>query len=160
MDKLEVLRELAIIIIFAKAFGLLARKVKAPQVAGEIIAGLLIGPSVLGLVAASDFLSAFAEIGVILLMFTAGLETDLTELKKTGIKATIIACAGVFVPLILGTLLYFAFYRDNCTPVLGDKQDAVVTKVTEGVPESAVLGLVYIYRYRCFRHGAKYGRGR
>ena len=110
MDKLEVLRELAIIIIFAKAFGLLARKVKAPQVAGEIIAGLLIGPSVLGLVAASDFLSAFAEIGVILLMFTAGLETDLTELKKTGIKATIIACAGVFVPLILGTLLYFAFY--------------------------------------------------
>ena len=52
MDKLEVLRELAIIIIFAKGFGLLARKVKAPQVAGEIIAGLLIGPSVLGLVAA------------------------------------------------------------------------------------------------------------
>ena len=71
MDKLEVLRELAIIIIFAKAFGLLARKVKAPQVAGEIIAGLLIGPSVLGLVDSSDFLSAFAEIGVILLMFTA-----------------------------------------------------------------------------------------
>ncbi len=110
MDKLEVLRELAIIIIFAKVFGLLARKVKAPQVAGEIIAGLLIGPSVLGLVSASDFLSAFAEIGVILLMFTAGLETDLTELKKTGIKATLIACAGVFIPLICGTLLYMGFY--------------------------------------------------
>ena len=110
MDTLDILRQLAIIIVAAKAFGLLARKCKAPQVAGEIIAGLLIGPSLLNLVESSDFLAGMAEIGVIILMFTAGLETNISDLRKTGIKATIIACAGVFVPLVLGTLLYMAFY--------------------------------------------------
>jgi Kef-type K+ transport system membrane component KefB len=96
--------------IFSKFFGLLARKLKAPQVVGEIIAGLLIGPSVLGLVQQTDFLSQMAEIGVILLMFSAGLETNLKDLMKTGVKAFLIACAGVFVPLVGGTLLYMAFY--------------------------------------------------
>jgi Kef-type K+ transport system membrane component KefB len=51
-----------------------------------------------------------AEIGVILLMFSAGLETDIDKLKKSGLKALIIAMAGVTVPLILGTLLYMGFY--------------------------------------------------
>lgn len=105
-----VFKDLAIIIVFAKFFGLLARRFKAPQVVGEIIAGLLIGPSVLGLVQQTDFLTQMAEIGVILLMFSAGLETDLKELMKTGPIAFLIACAGVFVPLVGGTLLYMAFY--------------------------------------------------
>ena len=56
------------------------------------------------------FLSGMAEIGVILLMFSAGLETDIDKLKKSGLKATILACTGVGVPLVLGTLLYMAFY--------------------------------------------------
>lgn len=106
----EILKDLAIIIIFAKFFGLLARKCKAPQVVGEIIAGLLIGPCILGIVQQTDFLTQMAEIGVILLMFSAGLETDLKELLKTGPIAFLIACAGVFVPLFFGTLLYMAFY--------------------------------------------------
>jgi Kef-type K+ transport system membrane component KefB len=110
MDSLEILRILAIIILSAKYFGLVARKVKAPQVAGEIIAGLIIGPSVLNLVSDSEFLSGMAEIGVILLMFSAGLETDIDKLKRSGIKATIIACVGVLVPLICGTILYMCFY--------------------------------------------------
>ena len=102
--------DLAIIIIFAKFFGLVARRVKAPQVVGEIVAGLLIGPSVLHLVDQSDFISSMAEIGVILLMFSAGLETNLKDLLKTGFKALLIACSGVFVPLVGGTLLYMGFY--------------------------------------------------
>ncbi|MBR6172702.1 MAG: cation:proton antiporter [Eubacterium sp.] len=110
MDTLDILRQLCIIIVAAKIFGLLARKIKAPQVAGEIIAGLLIGPSAFGWVQSSDFLSGLAEVGVIILMFTAGLETNISDLKKTGVKATIIACAGVFIPLVCGTLLYMAFY--------------------------------------------------
>ena len=105
-----ILRDLAIIIIFAKFFGLLARRVKAPQVVGEIIAGLLIGPSVLHFVDQSEFITQLAEIGVILLMFSAGLETNLKDLMKTGFKALLIACAGVFVPLVGGTLLYMGFY--------------------------------------------------
>lgn len=93
MEMYGVFKDLAIIIIFAKVFGILARKCKAPQVVGEIIAGLLIGPSVLGLVQQSDFLLEMAEIGVVLLMFSAGLETDLKELLKTGPVAFLIACA-------------------------------------------------------------------
>lgn len=110
METYAIFKDLAIIIVFAKFFGLLARKLRAPQVAGEIVAGLLIGPSILGLVQQTDFLTQMAEIGVILLMFSAGLETDLKELMKTGPIAFLIACAGVFVPLAGGTLLYMAFY--------------------------------------------------
>lgn len=110
MEVYSIFKDLAIIIVFAKFFGVLARKCKAPQVVGEIIAGLLIGPSVLGLVELSEFLAGMAEVGVVLLMFSAGLETDLKELMKTGPVAFLIACAGVFVPLVGGTLLYMGFY--------------------------------------------------
>ncbi len=100
MEAYDVFKDLAIIILVAKAFGILARRCKAPQVVGEIIAGLIIGPSILGWVAQTDFLVQMAEIGVILLMFSAGLETDIKELLRTGPIALLIACAGVFVPLI------------------------------------------------------------
>lgn len=110
MDVLSIFKDIAIIVIFAKAFGILARKLHAPQVVGEIIAGLIIGPSVLGLVQLNDFLSICAEIGVVFLMFSAGLGTDLKALMKTGPKALAIACAGVAVPLAGGTLLYMMFY--------------------------------------------------
>ena len=110
MEVYSIFKDLAIIIVFAKFFGVLARKCKAPQVVGEIIAGLLIGPCVLGLVQQSDFLTGMAEVGVVLLMFSAGLETDLKELMKTGPIAFLIACCGVFVPMVGGTLLYMGFY--------------------------------------------------
>ncbi len=110
MSTYDIFWDLTIIIVFAKFFGLVARKFKAPQVVGEIIAGILIGPSVFGLVQQSDFLVQMAEIGVVLLMFSAGLETDLKELLRTGPVALVIACSGVFIPLICGTLLYMGFY--------------------------------------------------
>ena len=96
----SVFRNLAIIILSAKFFGLVSRKFKAPQVVGEIIAGLLIGPCVLNLVHISDTISVFAEIGVVLLMFSTGLGTNLKELIKAGPIATLIACVGVAVPLL------------------------------------------------------------
>lgn len=107
---IELFKDLAIIILAAKVCGIFAKKLKAPQVVGEIIAGLLIGPSVLGVVEQSDILAAMAEIGVVLLMFGAGLETNFKELLKTGPKALLVAVVGVFVPLVGGTLLYGAFY--------------------------------------------------
>lgn len=110
MESYEVLRDLAIILFFAKFCGVLARKCKAPQVVGQIIAGLIIGPCVLGLSSQTDFITQLAEVGVIILMFEVGLETDLKELLKTGPIAFLIACAGVFVPLVMGTLLYMGFY--------------------------------------------------
>ncbi|MBQ9118888.1 MAG: cation:proton antiporter [Lachnospiraceae bacterium] len=110
MEAYNVFKDLAIIVAVAKLFGIVARKCKAPQVVGEILAGLLIGPSILGWVNQTDFLVQMAEIGVILLMFSAGLETDIKELLRTGPIALVIACAGVFVPLVGGALLYMGFY--------------------------------------------------
>ncbi|WP_442856589.1 cation:proton antiporter [Butyrivibrio sp. AE2032] len=110
LENLSFLLDIALILLTAKIFGILARKLHAPEVVGEIIAGLLIGPAVLGFVDQSDFINKMAEIGVIMLMFEAGLSTDMKKLKQTGLKATAIACAGVFVPLVLGALLFMCFY--------------------------------------------------
>ena len=126
MEDLTFLRDLAIILCVAKLFGIAARKFRAPEVVGEILAGVLIGPAVVGilnrtipalaqtplpvLVDESDFISQMAKIGVIMLMFEAGLSTDMKKLKQTGLKATAIACAGVFVPLVSGAVLFMAFY--------------------------------------------------
>lgn len=120
MEAYNVFKDLAIIIVAAKLCGILARKCKAPQVVGEIVAGLLIGPSILGIVNQTEFLGQMAEIGVVLLMFSAGLETDLKELMKTGPIAFLIACAGVFIPLVGGTLLYMGFY--HTVPASGSEE--------------------------------------
>lgn len=110
METYVIFKDLAIILISAKLCGLLAAKLKAPQVVGEILAGLLIGSCVLGLVQQTELISGMAEIGVVLLMFFAGLETSLSDLMKTGWKALLIACAGVFVPLLGGYLLHSCYY--------------------------------------------------
>ena len=106
----EIFKDLAIILAVAKIFGIIARKAGVPQVVGEILAGLIVGPSVLGLVAHTEFLGYMAEIGVILLMFAAGLGTNLKDLIKTGPMACLIALCGVAVPLAGGTLLYMGFH--------------------------------------------------
>ena len=110
MESFEFLKNLAIIIVSAKVFGLIANKLKAPQVVGEIIAGLLIGPCVLGWVEQTEFLSRMAEIGVVLIMFGAGLETNMKDLLKTGPKALLVALVGVFVPLVGGAVTYMLIF--------------------------------------------------
>lgn len=105
----ECFKNLAIILISAKTMGLIAKKLKAPQVVGQIIAGLIIGQAVLGWVEADSFLKTLAEIGVVILMFSAGLETNLRDLLKTGPVAFCIALAGVFVPLGGGFLMYTVY---------------------------------------------------
>ncbi len=110
MDGVHYLLDLAIILFAAKLFSTIGKKFGVPEVVGEIIAGLVIGSAVLGVVKESDFLSIMAELGVIMLMFEAGLGTNLQELKSSGVKATLIACAGVIIPLILGTILFMSFY--------------------------------------------------
>ena len=100
---------IAIIMLSTKVLGLASERVNMPQVVGALIAGLLLGPSCLGLVGESDFLVKTAEIGVIILMFMAGLDTDVQELKHTGLSAFVIATVGVIVPFIGGAACYLLF---------------------------------------------------
>ena len=101
---------LALIMISTKICGLLTEKVSLPQVLGSLLAGIILGPSFLGILYETDFISKTAEIGVILLMFIAGLDTDMEELKKTGLASFIIALLGVIVPLFVCTALHYGFY--------------------------------------------------
>ncbi len=110
MESYTYLLLLAIILASTKAFGLVTEKVHLPQVVGALLAGIIMGPSGIGVLQSTDFLVKTAEIGVIMLMFTAGIDTELEELKKTGAKAFVIALFGVFVPLFLCGGLYFVFF--------------------------------------------------
>ena len=85
------LLDLALILLSTKALGLLSKKFNLPQVVGALLAGILLGPALLNILHETDFIHSLAELGVIILMFTAGLEADVKELKKTGKAATIIA---------------------------------------------------------------------
>ncbi|MBQ7558031.1 MAG: cation:proton antiporter [Lachnospiraceae bacterium] len=110
------LLDLAILILSAKALGLVAKRLGAPQVVGEIVAGLLLGPALLNVVQVTDTIEVFSELGVILLMFSAGLGTDLKELIRSGPKALLIATIGVIVPLGGGMLVYFLFNGFSAPP--------------------------------------------
>ncbi len=110
METYMIFKDLALLVLSTKAVGLAMKKIKIPQVVGEILAGLLIGPCLLGWVQPTDFLADMSEIGVVLLMFSTGLGTNLKQLIKVGPIAFLLACCGVFVPLVCGTFLYGAFY--------------------------------------------------
>ena len=100
---------LAVILFSTKVLGLVTKKIKLPQVVGALCAGLILGPACLGLVKETSFFISLSELGVIILMFTAGLETDIQELKKTGKASFLIALLGVIVPLIGGFGLAYFF---------------------------------------------------
>lgn len=118
---LQILLSVGLIVIVAKYFGILARKIGIPEVAGMIVAGLLLrfipwfhnyGGTEPNLIfsEANQFISYMSEIGVILIMFSAGLGTNLKSLIKSGAKSTAIAACGVVVPLVMGTIMSFCFF--------------------------------------------------
>ena len=111
MDSYVFLLSIAIILLATKVSGDLTNKVHMPQVVGALLAGVILGPSCLGWIEETDFISKTAEIGVILLMFTAGFDTDINEMKKNSKACLIIALLGVFVPLIGGTACYYFFFE-------------------------------------------------
>ena len=118
VELFKILLPLALVFCLAKFLGLVARKLSMPQVVGQIAAGLILGPCVLNLVNISDpsyglSIRSIAEIGVIMLMFSAGLGTDLKELLRVGPVAFLVALAGVFVPLAAGTGVYWLFGFDS-----------------------------------------------
>ncbi|MCI7523208.1 cation:proton antiporter [Roseburia hominis] len=117
MESYSFLLFLAIIMISTKILGLFTRKIHMPAVVGALVAGVILGPSCLNLITLTGdtgvFLEQMAEIGVILLMFNAGLETDLSELKKNGVASFVTALIGVVVPLLGGFLGYAFFFHTD-----------------------------------------------
>lgn len=100
-----------------------------PQVVGALLSGLLLGPAFLGILHKTDFLKALAELGVIVIMFNAGMETNIQELKQSGKAGFTIALYGVLVPLGLGTLLGFVFNRG----ALADGGNTLMQNIFVGV---------------------------
>lgn len=102
--------QLVIILFSARVVGEIAAYFKVPSVIGELIAGILIGPSVLGIVELTAPVHLLAQIGIILLLFEVGLETDIGRLTSSGGKAFLVAVGGVVLPFAFGFFLsYYAF---------------------------------------------------
>ena len=86
METYKFLLDLCLILLSTKVLGLLTRKFSMPQVVGALLAGVILGPGILGIITPTDFISDTAEVGVIVLMFCAGMETDVQELKEWKIR--------------------------------------------------------------------------
>jgi Kef-type K+ transport system membrane component KefB len=111
MESYQYLLDIAIILLSTKVLGLISRKFQMPQVVGALLGGLFLGPAMLGLIKETELIHQVAEIGVIVLMFCAGLETDIKELGKAGKASFIIAMLGVLVPLAGGFGIACIFNR-------------------------------------------------
>ncbi len=102
MESYDFLFDVALILLSTKVFGILTKKIDMPQVVGALLAGLILGPAVLGVLHETEFMDQVAELGVIVLMFTAGLETDIQQLKSSSRASFVIALGGVLLPMAGG----------------------------------------------------------
>lgn len=100
----EILLGLLIVYIAAQIGAEISQRLKMPAVVGELMAGILIGPSVLGWINVNEPLEVLAEIGAVLLLFSVGLETRIGELKKIGPVAFLVGIAGIILPFLFGFL--------------------------------------------------------
>lgn len=110
MDIHSLFLYLAVIIFVGRVFGDVFNKFGLPAVLGEILAGIILGVSGLGLIEINDAIKVLAEIGIILLLFQVGLEADINQLKKVGVPAFVVAFVGASLPMFFGFLAsYYMF---------------------------------------------------
>ncbi|MEA4929538.1 MAG: cation:proton antiporter [Candidatus Limiplasma sp.] len=107
------LLDIALILLCTKLLGMFTRRLQMPQVVGALLAGVILGPAALNLLHETSFIKQVAELGVIILMFNAGLETNITELRKAGKASFVIALIGVLVPLAGGFGIAYLFNRGD-----------------------------------------------
>ncbi len=137
---------LALIFVSAKALGALFQRVKLPSVLGELIAGIILGGSMLAIVPTSETqvgyetFHIFAEIGLILLLFEIGLETKLGDLVKVGPQSTLVAIVGIVAPFCLGFFSIFAFqkvglidFNENLTTLIAIATGATLCATSVGI---------------------------
>lgn len=97
------LMDLALILLSTKLLGMLTKKIQMPQVVGALLAGLILGPAMLNILSETEFITQLSELGVIVLMFSAGMGTNIQDLKNSGKAGFLVALLGVVVPLVMGT---------------------------------------------------------
>ena len=102
---------LLIILLSARIFAELFQKLAIPPVLGELLAGIILGPSLLGWVEPSSTIKLLAEIGIILLLFEVGLDTDIHKLRQSGWNAAVVATGGFLLPLILGAWIAYGIFN-------------------------------------------------
>lgn len=145
VDVAQVLGILAALLAAAKLFGTLARRMGQPAVLGELVAGVLVGSSVLGLVdlqdatdARNDVFHVFSEIGVVLLLFEIGLETDLVKLLRLGGVSAVVALVGVALPFVLGFGVCRLLGHDHVVAVVAG---AAMTATSVGITARVLADL-------------------
>jgi Kef-type K+ transport system membrane component KefB len=111
METSTFLLHLLIILLTARIFAEVAVRLNAPSVIGELFAGVVLGPSLLGWLEPTQTIKLMAEIGIILLLFEVGLETDIKRLARTGAKSVAVATMGFVLPLLLGFGLSFWIFE-------------------------------------------------
>ncbi|MBI1746089.1 MAG: cation:proton antiporter [Acidobacteria bacterium] len=130
---------LAVLLMSAKIAGELAERVGQPAVLGELIVGVILGPSVMGLVPADNgVLHLFAEVGICLLLFEIGLETDLKELLAVGWSAFLVACVGVLLPFIIGYSVIIGLGMPRLTAIF---TGAILTATSVGITARVLTDL-------------------
>ncbi|MGH2840836.1 MAG: cation:proton antiporter, partial [Solirubrobacteraceae bacterium] len=130
----DVLTDLFVVLLAAKLGDELFRRARQPTIVGEILAGLLVGPAVLGLVEPSEVLEVFAELGVVFLLFWVGLETRLSDLREVGPTALSVGVLGVAVPFAAGVGLGSALGESTATSLfLGAALVATSVGITSAV---------------------------
>ncbi len=110
--------QLLIILLSARLFAEIAVRLKTPPVIGELMAGVVLGPSLLGWLQPTEIIKVLAEIGIILLLFQVGLETDFQHLVRAGRKAFIVAIGGFILPFLLGFFLCYSLFSLPLLPSL------------------------------------------
>lgn len=137
MKSYHFILDLALILLFTKVLGLITKKFKLPQVVGAIIAGLLLGPAMLGVIKETEFIDDLSKLGVIVIMFEAGLNTDINKLKKAGKTSFVIALFGVLVPIAAGFGLAQLFTFNEWIKVSNTSVSPFIQNMLIGVVLSA-----------------------
>jgi len=149
----HILVHLAIIIFFSKIFGAISRKIKQPPVVGMLLLGIILGPTFLDFIEMDQVIEWIAKVGVLFLLFEAGLETNIKQIKQDSKQAILPAFGGIILPFILGSsLMYFTDHNLAQTLIVGVMFTA--TSVSVSVMTLLDLGKLKGIEGRCIVNSA------